>query len=191
MPKNIVDGVDISSCHFWIKERCADNREGICVGEFCSIFRLLKQITDKTEECDKQIKEINTLNGIIKALTDKLKECADAKIRLAELTTNVEVKDCPHRMFNGQTYGCRYYDGCDCDDSDFVNCLFRENARLKQQVEHYRNISDNFINGDYCVNCTAKQVLMDRIKKVNGLAKELLTLTEEEKSENSEQISKA
>ena len=63
------------------------------------------------------------------------KQIKELKMRLGELTSDVNVENCEHRTFNGEYVACRYYEDCKCEDPDFINCMFRENIRLKQQIK--------------------------------------------------------
>ena len=64
------------------------------------------------------------------------------ELRLDELTSPVNVEDCEHSVFNGEYIACRYYEGQRCDDADFANCMFRENVRLKQQLDQLKAEND-------------------------------------------------
>ena len=57
---------------------------------------------------------------------------------MAELTSPVNVEDCPHSVFNGEDVYCRYYEGCKCSDLDFANCMFKENVRLKKKIQELK-----------------------------------------------------
>lgn len=68
------------------------------------------------------------------------------QIRLNELTSPVYVKDCPFRVFNGEGIGCRIYEDQSCEEPDFINCLFRENLRLKEKISVLEQQVQSLIN---------------------------------------------
>lgn len=87
------------------------------------------------------------------------KENEDLKIRLNELISPTDTKNCPHRFVStclntGEPkVFCRYYEGQPCDDTDFCNCMFRENTRLKEKfnritetVKQLIALSDSLVN---------------------------------------------
>ena len=84
--------------------------------------------------------EVLQSEGVLEKEIVKLKkENEDLKIRLNELTSPTDTKNCPHRFVStclntGEPkVFCRYYEGQPCDDTDFCNCMFRENTRLKEK----------------------------------------------------------
>ena len=84
--------------------------------------------------------EVLQSGGVLEKEIVKLKkENEDLKIRLNELTSPTDTKNCPHRFVStcintGEPkVFCRYYEGQPCDDVDFCNCMFRENTRLKEK----------------------------------------------------------
>ena len=98
--------------------------------------------------------------GVLEKEIVKLKkENEDLKIRLNELTSPTDTKNCPHRFVStclnmGEPkVFCRYYEGQPCDDTDFCNCMFRENTRLKEKfsritetVKQLIALSDSLVN---------------------------------------------
>ena len=114
----------INTCEFF------DICEAACGGtledtEMCNCYGLFKQLKRKEQECEKLKNDKFVL-----------------ELRLDELTSSVNVEDCEHRVFNGEYIACRYYEGQRCDDADFANCMFRENVRLKQQLDQLK-VKDN------------------------------------------------
>ena len=94
---------------------------------------------------DEESQSFNIVLAVKQIIEAKEQECEELKndkfvleLRLDELTSSVNVEDCEHRVFNGEYIACRYYEGQRCDDADFVNCMFRENIRLKQQLDQLK-----------------------------------------------------
>ena len=89
---------------------------------------------ESEKEKDEHLKE---LEEQLKAKEQECEELKTDKIFLEahinDLTSPVNVEDCEHSVHNGEYIACSYYGGCRCDDLDFANCMFRENARLKEQ----------------------------------------------------------
>ena len=87
----------------------------------------------------KDFKVLQSGGVLEKEIVKLKKENEDLKIRLNELTSPTDTKDCPHRFVStclntGEPkVFCRYYEGQPCDDTDFCNCMFRENTRLKEK----------------------------------------------------------
>ena len=92
------------------------------------------------------------------------------KMRIQELTSDVDVSNCPHRVFNGEFTACRYYEDCACEDPDFINCMFRENIRLKEQVESQRKTIEFLTHGNF-------NRRLNKLEKIQSVAKELVRLT--------------
>ena len=104
--------------------------------------------------------EVLQSGGVLEKEIVKLKkENEDLKIRLNELTSPTDIKNCPHRFVStclntGEPkVFCRYYEGQPCDDADFCNCMFRENTRLKEKfsritetVKQLIALSDSLVN---------------------------------------------
>lgn len=94
---------------------------------------------------DEESQSFNIVLAVKQIIEAKEQECEELKndkfvleLRLDELTSSVNVEDCEYRVFNGEYIACRYYEGQRCDDADFVNCMFRENVRLKQQLDQLK-----------------------------------------------------
>ena len=107
----------------------------------------------------KDFKVLQSGGVLEKEIVKLKKENEDLKIRLNELTSPTDTKDCPHRFVStcintGEPkVFCRYYEGQPCDDTDFCNCMFRENIRLKEKfsritktVEQLISLSDILAN---------------------------------------------
>ena len=107
----------------------------------------------------KDFKVLQSGGVLEKEIVKLKKENEDLKIRLNELTSPTDTKDCPHRFVStcintGEPkVFCRYYEGQPCDDTDFCNCMFRENTRLKEKfnrttktVEQLITLSDTLAN---------------------------------------------
>ena len=91
----------------------------------CKYYKLYKQLKAKEQECEELKKDKFAL-----------------ELRLDELTSPVNVEDCEHSVFNGEYIACRYYEGQRCDDADFANCMYRENIRLKQQLDKLKQTNE-------------------------------------------------
>lgn len=119
----IIDGVDVSGCRYLFDDTSYKRSKTSCsitlkdckyLGNNC----YYKQLKAKEQECERLKKDKSAL-----------------ELRLDELTSPVNVEDCEHSVFNGEYIACRYYEGQRCDDADFANCMYRENIRLKQQLD--------------------------------------------------------
>ena len=107
----------------------------------------------------KDFKVLQSGGVLEKEIVKLKKENEDLKIRLNELTSPTDTKDCPHRFVStcintGEPkVFCHYYEGQPCDDTDFCNCMFRENTRLKEKfsritetVKQLIALSDSLVN---------------------------------------------
>ena len=117
----------------------------ICTGNDCYYKQLQREKQNSQEARDTSIKEFNRAEELKTLLQRKEQECEELKedkfaleLRLDELTSPVNVEDCEHSVFNGEYIACRYYEGQRCDDADFANCMYRENIRLKQQLDQLK-----------------------------------------------------
>ena len=126
----IIDGKE---CRYWFRLNSGDYRK-------CSL-------RGKNDNCD-EIKDC-FVKELLGKLALKEQECEELKkdkfaleLRLDELTSPVNVEDCEHSVFNGEYIACLYYEGQRCDDADFANCMYRENIRLKQQLDQLKAEND-------------------------------------------------
>lgn len=114
---------------------------------------LVERYNDKEQECKNWQSELDIAHLLMLEKQDELvkkilqyKELEDEKllleIQVAELTSPVNIEDCPHSIFNGEDVYCRYYEGCKCSDLDFANCMFKENVRLKKKIQELKEEVD-------------------------------------------------
>lgn len=100
----------------------------------------------KEQECKDWQQELDRTHLLMlqkqDELVKKVLQCNELETRLNELTSPVDVKDCPHSVFNGEDIYCRYYEDCKCSDLDFTNCMFKENIRLKKKIQELKEEVD-------------------------------------------------
>lgn len=116
-----------------------------------ALEEFIHALRDKNQELEQLNQQNFNFEELIKLQEDKISQL---EIRLNELTSPIDVKDCPHRCFNGETVGCKYYEGQNCEDPDFVNCMFRENKRLTQFNNKLKSVIKNI--EDYCTEQNLK-----------------------------------
>lgn len=134
--------------------------------------KLLRQLHKDVPKLQEDICKLHTeIENQLNSLTSRNESL---EIRLNELTSEVDVEKCPHSVFNGEYVACRYYEGQRCDDADFSNCLFRENARLKDKLDWLQKESDNWES--LVVHADAQ---IDEIEKENSSYDAALKMIEE------------
>ena len=121
-----IDGVDVSGCEYHSLNKNNCSLCSLSNNLICSYkpFCYYKQLKRKEQECE----ELEIDKIFLEA-------------HINDLTSPVNVEDCEHSVHNGEYIACSYYGGCRCDDLDFANCMFRENARLKEKLDQLK--SDN------------------------------------------------
>ena len=89
------------------------------------------------EQLEQEIAELTTRIDSLKERLENRKE--DLLLLDSDDILPTDTKNCPHRFVStclntGEPkVFCRYYEGQPCDDTDFCNCMFRENTRLKEK----------------------------------------------------------
>lgn len=134
--KQIIDRVNVKECKYYCNGKC-ERYEEFVEADYADYS--VKCICEKENDlgtydiCDYQ------------QLKAKEQECEELKndkfaleVHINSLTSPVNIEDCEHSVYNGEYVACRYYEGCRCDDLDFANCMFRENVRLKQQLDQLK-----------------------------------------------------
>lgn len=183
----IIDGVDVSGCAHYDKN--ADKEAPFlydCKREHAPYWSctsmpncLYKKYKRKEQECETLASQLDfevQKKECLEQECERLKNDKFAlELRLDELTSPVNVEDCEHSVFNGEYIACRYYEGQRCDDADFANCMFRENVRLKQQLDQLKEQLDKLAEEneklekekeDYCFDCD----VAERMRKVTYAA---------------------
>ena len=142
----IFDDVDVKDCIAYAKS------QEIYLGN--TLYKQMEKVCMvKHQPCkffDCQFKQM------ARELKAKEQECEELKIdkifleaHINDLTSPVNVEDCEHSVHNGEYIACSYYGGCRCDDLDFANCMFRENARLKEQLDQLKKTNDGLLSVQY------------------------------------------
>lgn len=135
----IFDDVDVKDCIAYAKSQeiylgntLYKQMEKVCMVknqpcEFfdCQFKQMARELKAKEQECER-------------LKTDKI----FLEAHINDLTSPVNVEDCEHSVHNGEYIACSYYGGCRCDDLDFANCMFRENVRLKEQLDQLKAEND-------------------------------------------------